>query len=203
MKYIKTFEYNRKYSEESRVDFYLRRQRKQLFDYLYDNALLGIIPQKTLDLNDNDYSLFVSKLTTSQQNRINDITNNISNYIDEELIKNIRLKNTEYDKENKEFVFNTIINNLKNGISMKDTIETEFKDINLNNVLSMLTDKDKELINKYQKEMSNTPENKKKYASYGDTVKYEPNVINPYEDFINSYQYNKYANIVKTINYDD
>ena len=165
MKYIKTFEYNRKYSEESRVDFYLRRQRKQLFDFLYDNALLGIIPQKTLDLNDNDYSLFVSKLTTSQQNRINDITNNISNYIDEELIKNIRLKNTEYDKENKEFVFNTIINNLKNGISMKDTIETEFKDINLNNVLSMLTDKDKELINKYQKEMSNTPENKKRPSS--------------------------------------
>ena len=90
MKYIKTFEYNRKYSEESRVDFYLRRQRKQLFDFLYDNALLGIIPQKTLDLNDNDYSLFVSKLTTSQQNRINDMTNNISDYIDDEQIKNIR-----------------------------------------------------------------------------------------------------------------
>lgn len=177
-------------------------RHEELYDYIYYKASLGIIPQEALKLNDKEYLIFISKLPSYQKRKIEEIKNNISDYIDEELIKRLKQRNS-YDKENKEFVFNTIIDGLKNGVSMIDTINTEFKDINVDNVLKMLTDKDKELINKYQRKMSNTPENIKRYASYGDTVKYEPNVIDPYEDFINSYQYNKYANIVKTINYDD
>lgn len=145
----------------SRVDNLFDRYENnhaELYDYISYKAKLGVKPQEALNLNDKEYIIFLDRLPVDKKYRIENITNNISDYIDKDLIKNQEQKD-KYKLKNKEFVLNTIIDGLKNGVPMIDTIDAEFKNINVDDVLDMLTDNDKKIINKYQKQMSNTPEN--------------------------------------------
>lgn len=103
------------------------------------------------------------------------------------------------DEEKNEIVVKTIINGLKNEISLKDIIKTEFKGIYIDDILNFLTDDDKKLINQYNLEISNSPENANQYNKLGKTKKYKNNVVDPYEDFIDSYPYIQYSNKIRQL----
>jgi hypothetical protein len=82
---------------------------------------------------------------------------------------------------------------------MKTTIKNEFPNINIDEILNLLTDEDKELINRYNKEMSKSITSKK-YSSLGKSERpdqYNNSVIYPFEDFYSSSAYKKYMDLAK------
>lgn len=122
-----------------------------------------------------------------------------SNYRYDDKLKNAEViaNKKKYYDENREYIINVIIDGLKNGISMQDTIKNKLTNININEILNLLTDEDKKLINKFNKEMSNSPENIKRYNRYGEPKEYSDNVIDPFEDFIDSAPYQYYSNKIR------
>lgn len=141
---------------------------------IMSDAKKGITPEESI----NDKSLF----------------RNIKSYYSSE----IEIAN-KIAIENKEYVLKVILDGLKNGISMKTTIKNEFPNINIDEILNLLTDEDKELINKYNKEMSKSITSKK-YSSLGKSERpdqYNNSVIYPFEDFYSSSAYKKYMDLAK------
>jgi transposase len=179
-----------KYNEYLENDIRLKlKDKKYYINKILLDAEKGILPEESFD-SKKEFLKFYRYLNFDDKRSV----------IFAETRAEKIAKKIKYEEENRKHIIDTIMNGLKNGISMMDTIKKEFPDINIDEILNFLTDEDKQLINKYHKKMSNSPKNIKNYNREIKSERNKDSVVDPTENFYDSLPYMQYSDKIRKLN---
>lgn len=181
-----------KYNEYVENDIRLKiKNKKYYIDKILSDAEKGILPEDSFG-NKKEFVKFYKHLYLDDKRNVDYATK----------IATKKASDIKYYDENRKYILDIIINGLENNISMTDTIKKELPNINIADVLNLLTDEDKQLINYYHKKMSNSPENIKKYNKGVNPIdgSFNNSVIDPNEIFSDSLPYKQYSDKIKNLN---